>query len=274
MLGSERRYWEPAGVSGVRAPYRARTTSSVLQRVIGGAGHRQAGAGFMTVHFEGINRANDVQVAVPAFSEPVRTSFYSRVGKRLFDLVLIIAALPIVLPVVLAVAAALWLDGQSPFFRQKRVGRDGREFTIWKFRSMVEDADTLLQEHLQANPAALAEWHDHQKLKDDPRVTPIGRVLRKTSIDELPQLWNVVRGEMSIVGPRPMMPGQRRLYPGTAYYALLPGITGPWQVSARNECEFSARAKFDSQYGQSMSLGTDVQLIARTVGVVFQGTGY
>ena len=99
-------------------------------------------------------------------------------------------------------------------------------------------------------------------------------MLRKTSVDELPQLWNVVRGEVSIVGPRPMMPDQRRLYPGTAYYALLPGITGPWQVSERNESEFKARAKYDTRYGQTVSFFTDLQLMAQTVGVVFKGTGY
>lgn len=233
-----------------------------------------AGAGFMTVHFESIDRAKDVQVAVPSFTAPVRSGLYRRAGKRLFDLVLLIAALPIIFPVIALITLALVLDGQAPFFRQKRVGRDGREFTIWKFRTMVANADALLQDYLQNNPAAYEEWHNHQKLKDDPRVTRIGRVLRKTSVDELPQLWNVFRGEMSIVGPRPMMPEQRRLYPGAAYYAMLPGITGPWQVSARNECEFSARAKYDTQYGQSMSLFTDIRLIARTVGVVFKATGY
>lgn len=233
-----------------------------------------AGAGFMTVHFESIDRAEDVQIAVPSFTAPVRSGLYRRAGKRLFDLVLLLAALPIILPVIAVITLALVLDGQVPFFRQKRVGRDGREFTIWKFRTMVANADALLQEYLQKNPAAYEEWHNHQKLKDDPRVTRIGRVLRKTSVDELPQLWNVLRGEMSIVGPRPMMPEQRRLYPGAAYYAMLPGITGPWQVSARNECEFSARAKYDTQYGQSMSLLTDIRLIARTVGVVFKATGY
>lgn len=274
MLRSACRHWELTSVlwasahqgKGMR-PFRSATSNW-------GSRSFQTGAGFMTVHFESIDRSKDVQVAVASFSGPVRAGFYSRMGKRLFDLTLLLAALPIIVPVVALIMVALILDGQSPFFRQKRVGRDGREFTIWKFRTMVKDADVRLQEYLQDNPTAYDEWHNHQKLKDDPRVTRIGRLLRKTSVDELPQLWNVLVGEMSIVGPRPMMPDQRRMYPGSAYYALLPGITGPWQVSARNECEFSARAKYDTSYGQSMSLMTDAGLIARTVGVVFKATGY
>ncbi|MEL6642567.1 MAG: sugar transferase [Pseudomonadota bacterium] len=228
----------------------------------------------MTVHFENIDRAKDMQVGVPTFNTPVRAGFYGRFGKRLFDVALILIALPIIVPVVGIIALLILMTGQAPFFRQKRVGRDGREFTIWKFRTMVDDADARLEEYLEANPVAYAEWHNHQKLKNDPRVTAIGRVLRKTSVDELPQLWNVFRGEMSIVGPRPMMPDQRRLYPGTVYYALLPGITGPWQVSERNESEFKARAKYDTQYGQRVSLLTDIQLMAQTVGTVFKATGY
>lgn len=239
-----------------------------------GSRPHSAGAGFMTVHFESIDRAQNMQVAAPAFSAPVRAGVYSRIGKRLFDLSLIVAALPVIAPVISIIAAAIMLTGQAPFFKQKRVGRDGREFTIWKFRTMVDDADARLEDYLESNPVAYAEWHNHQKLKDDPRVTAIGRVLRKTSVDELPQLWNVFRGDMSIVGPRPMMPDQRRLYPGTAYYALRPGITGPWQVSERNESEFKARAKYDAQYGQNVSLLTDVQLMARTVGTVLKATGY
>ncbi|MEM9973266.1 MAG: sugar transferase [Pseudomonadota bacterium] len=228
----------------------------------------------MTVHFEGIDRADDFDVASGAFALPVRRSFYAHFGKRLLDTVLVLAALPIVVPVCIVIVFMLLREVQKPFFLQRRVGRDGRNFTIWKFRTMVDNADERLQEHLRQNAEARAEWYDRQKLKDDPRVTPFGRVLRKTSFDELPQLWNVLKGDMSLVGPRPMMPDQRRLYPGTSYYALLPGITGPWQVSARNESEFKARAKFDAEYGQSLSLATDVSLLARTIGVVIRATGY
>ncbi len=131
-----------------------------------------------------------------------------------------------------------------------------------------------LQAYLAQNPKARAEWDATQKLKDDPRVTRLGRLLRKTSIDELPQLWNVVRGEMSLVGPRPMMISQRALYPGTAYYSLRPGITGFWQVSERNDCEFAQRARFDAEYDSRVSFAVDLSILIRTVQVVCRATGY
>ena len=124
------------------------------------------------------------------------------------------------------------------------------------------------------NPEARLEWNSTQKLKADPRITRLGRLLRKTSMDELPQLWNVLIGDMSLVGPRPMMPSQRSLYNGTAYYALRPGITGPWQVSERNEVEFSQRAEFDREYEENVSLLTDLRLLVATTQVVIRGTGY
>ena len=228
----------------------------------------------MTVHFDAVREADKLEHALPAFSKPVRKSLYSRFGKRAFDLALIVIALPIIVPTIAVITVLLLLDHQNPFFVQKRVGRDGREFKILKFRTMVENADDRLQEHLSDNPGALVEWRDHQKLKNDPRVTLIGRALRKTSLDEIPQLWNVVRGEMSLVGPRPMMPDQRHLYPGVAYYALCPGITGPWQVSERNSSAFSARATYDTIYGQEISLWADLRILFQTVGVVLRGTGY
>jgi lipopolysaccharide/colanic/teichoic acid biosynthesis glycosyltransferase len=157
---------------------------------------------------------------------------------------------------------------------QKRVGRNGRIFKMWKLRSMVPNADALLQSYLATNPAARAEWDRDQKLRHDPRITRIGHLIRKTSIDELPQLWNVFVGDMSLVGPRPMMPCQQEIYPGTAYYALRPGITGFWQTSARNESSFSERAGFDTDYLSKLSLLTDLKILMRTVRVVVHGTGY
>jgi lipopolysaccharide/colanic/teichoic acid biosynthesis glycosyltransferase len=139
---------------------------------------------------------------------------------------------------------------------------------------MVHDADARREDHLAQHPAARAGWNRTQKLRNDPRITPIGRVLRKSSLDELPQLWNVLKGEMSLVGPRPMMPSQAGLYPGTAYYALRPGITGSWQVSARNESSFADRARFDADYDQRISLATDLLILLATVRVVLRGTGH
>ncbi len=139
---------------------------------------------------------------------------------------------------------------------------------------MVEDADIRLKEYLDANPEAKAEWELTQKLKNDPRITSTGHFMRKTSLDELPQLWNVLRGDMSMVGPRPMMLEQAQLYPGADYYHLRPGVTGLWQISDRNDSTFAARATFDAQYVAGLSFKGDISIIAKTVGVVLRCTGY
>ena len=166
--------------------------------------------------------------------------------KRALDVTLeLIAALPVLI-ILMVLAALISLDGGSPIYLQKRVGRSGRVFHMWKLRSMVMNADALLEQHLARDPALRREWNHTQKLRHDPRITRIGRIIRKTSLDELPQLWNVLRGDMSLVGPRPMMIDQQDLYPGTAYYALRPGITGFWQTSVRNESSFAERAGFDT----------------------------
>lgn len=202
-----------------------------------------------------------------------RSPLYRDVFKRVFDTVLVLlAALPVLL-VLLPVAALVALDGASPLYFQKRVGRNGRVFYMWKLRSMVPNAHALLKAHLDANPEARAEWERDQKLKNDPRITRVGRIIRKTSLDELPQLVNVLFGDMSIVGPRPMMVEQQELYPGSAYYALRPGITGFWQISVRNESSFAERAKFDTKYLRKISLKTDIAVMLRTVKVVLKGTG-
>lgn len=195
--------------------------------------------------------------------------------KRLLDFSLTLLLLPIALPIVFAAAAGIFLcDGGAPFYRQQRVGRNGRIFTIIKLRTMVRDADACLQKYLSDHPEAAAEWEASQKLRDDPRITAAGRVLRKTSLDELPQLWNVLKGDMSLVGPRPIMVTQRDFYSGQAYYRLRPGITGNWQVSARNESEFVSRVHFDTTYDGELSLMTDLKILYRTVGVVIRATGH
>ena len=143
-----------------------------------------------------------------------------------------------------------------------------------KLRSMVPDAEAQLQAYLEQNPQAREEWNRTQKLKSDPRITRVGRFLRRSSLDELPQLWNVLKGDMSLIGPRPMMIDQVKLYPGDAYFSLRPGITGPWQVSERNETEFADRARFDSGYLKELSFRTDLNILVRTFGVVMRCTGY
>lgn len=199
---------------------------------------------------------------------------YKTFGKRLLDVALVVLASPAIVIVVALLAALVALDGSSPFYTQKRVGRGGRIYTMWKLRSMVPNADAKLEAYLATNPEARCEWNLTQKLKSDPRITRFGRLLRKSSLDELPQLWNVLKGDMSIVGPRPMMPCQRALYPGSDYYELRPGITGPWQVSARNESSFAQRAGFDTAYNRDLSLATDLRLILATVRVVLRATGH
>ncbi len=206
---------------------------------------------------------------------PRSPGFYRNWAKRFLDVAIILVSLPVVVPLMLLLVLAVALTTKSaPFYRQSRVGLHGAKFTMWKLRSMVPNADAALAHHLQANPAARAEWATTQKLKKDPRVTPIGRFLRRSSLDELPQLWNVLKGEMSLVGPRPMLPEQQVLYPGAAYYRMLPGITGLWQVSARNDSAFAERAFFDSRYDAKLSFVTDIRTLFATIRVVTQATGH
>ncbi|PLL10750.1 sugar transferase [Tabrizicola sp. TH137] len=199
---------------------------------------------------------------------------YRRFGKRALDIFFVLAAAPAVLLCVLVLALIIARDGGSPFFSQMRIGKDGRAYRMWKLRTMVTDADARLEAHLAIDPVAHDEWHRTQKLRNDPRITRFGRALRKTSLDELPQLWNVLKGDMSLVGPRPMLPCQQPLYPGSAYYRLRPGITGMWQVSSRNNSEFVERAAFDQEYERRLSFVTDMRLILATLVVVLQGTGH
>lgn len=208
-----------------------------------------------------------------AFTTNTSGSVYRTYFKRVLDLTLVsIAAIPVL--IILGVCALLVArDGGSPFYCQTRIGRFGKTFKMWKLRSMVTNAEKALEDHLAKDPAARAEWDRNQKLRHDPRITKVGAILRKTSLDELPQLWNVVKGEMSLVGPRPMMVEQQVLYPGSAYYALRPGLTGFWQVSVRNESSFAERANYDAEYLKKVSLVEDVKVIWKTVSVVTQGTG-
>jgi lipopolysaccharide/colanic/teichoic acid biosynthesis glycosyltransferase len=207
-----------------------------------------------------------------AGSREIRRSYL--IFKRVIDILVVLVSAPITLPLVALLAILIRLDGAKPFFCQERVGRNGRIFTFWKLRTMVSGADQLLEGILAASPAARDEWNTTQKLKSDPRITRLGRILRRTSADELPQLWNVLIGDMSLVGPRPMLPQQQSMYPGSAYFALRPGITGIWQISARNEGSFASRAYFDTRYANIMSLTVDISILIKTIGVVIRGTGW
>ncbi|SEW44238.1 Sugar transferase involved in LPS biosynthesis (colanic, teichoic acid) [Cognatiyoonia koreensis] len=208
--------------------------------------------------------------------EPKRSlqkMMYRAYGKRLLDLILVIGTAPVTVPVIALLAIAVLITGQSPFYVQQRIGLNGKIFLMFKLRTMLPNAEKRLELYLKDNPDARAEWDSKQKLLEDPRVTPIGNWLRKTSLDELPQLINVLNGSMSLVGPRPMMPEQKAQYKGAAYYRLRPGMTGLWQVSDRNDCEFTGRVRFDEIYGRMVSLTTDIRVLAQTVVVVIKGTG-
>lgn len=198
---------------------------------------------------------------------------YAAGFKRIFECTLVLAMAPLALLLLAPAAAAVALDGHGVLLRQTRVGKDGRRFHLLKLRTMVPDAEARLRRHLVADPAARRAWDRDQKLPNDPRITRAGRILRRYSLDELPQLWNVLRGEMALIGPRPMLEEQCRIYDGEAYFALRPGITGLWQVSARNDCSFARRARYDTEYFHRCSLALDLWICGQTLRVLCAGTG-
>ncbi|MDB5730314.1 MAG: UDP-phosphate galactose phosphotransferase [Variovorax sp.] len=173
---------------------------------------------------------------------------------------------------------AVWVGlsmGRPIHFWQNRLGQGGQRFRFYKFRSMVHNPDKVLEEFLSRNDAARAEWEVFQKLKSDPRITPVGKLIRRFSLDELPQFWNVLKGDMSLVGPRPCMERQRSLYgPHWDHYcSMRPGLTGLWQVSGRNGLPYSARVELDAYYVDHWSLALDLKILLMTVGVVLSAEG-
>ncbi|WP_340268417.1 sugar transferase [Sphingobium mellinum] len=199
------------------------------------------------------------------------------VVQRCMDLTLAMLCLLILWPVMLAAAIMVVMSGPGPvFYSQRRFGRDGVIFDCFKFRTMQVDADRLLRELLESSPAIKEIWKRDRKLRDDPRITYCGRFLRRYSIDELPQLFNVIRGEMSVVGPRPLATDEAHFYTDafSAYCSLKPGITGPWQVGGRNKITFEGRAQLDYEYARTKSVGQDIRILLKTIPVVLRGTGY
>jgi lipopolysaccharide/colanic/teichoic acid biosynthesis glycosyltransferase len=200
---------------------------------------------------------------------------YPRHLKRALDLALVLLTAPVTLPLIAIVWALVRLDGGPGFFGHIRIGRDGRAFSCWKIRTMHRDAPARLAALLQADPATARAWDKHGKLPVDPRITPLGRILRRLSIDELPQVWNVLRGDMSIVGPRPVTrPELDRYGPRQRYYlSCRPGITGLWQVSGRNRLTYDDRVALDQAYAERITLVSDLSVILRTVPTVLGLTG-
>ena len=190
-----------------------------------------------------------------------------RVVKRSADVVLVLCLCAVLLPVLLVIAAAVWLSSPGPIlFSHRRIRRHGEFFTMWKFRTMCINSGEVLERYLMAHPEARAEWRATHKLKCDPRVTRVGRFLRKTSLDELPQLWNVLNGTMSVVGPRPIVAAEVEKYGEHFwdYCAVKPGITGLWQVSGRSELSYEQRVDLDRRYAQNWSLTADAKILLRT----------
>ena len=195
-------------------------------------------------------------------------SFYRRWGKQVLDLALGIPLVLLFLPVMAAVAlAVLATSGQPVLYGSERLGRDGRRFRLWKFRTMVRDADQVLERWKESHPELAVEYARNFKLQNDPRITRIGRVLRKTALDELPQLWNVLCGEISLVGPRAYLAHELAPYPEVrdAVVSVRPGVTGPWQVEGRNKIPPLVRMRIDVEYVSDVRSTRDILYLLRTI---------
>ena len=202
-------------------------------------------------------------------------NWWGRRLKRSFDLVVSVALLMLLAPVFVVIALLVRRDGGPLFFGSERVGRDGLPFQCLKFRSMVPEAQQVLAQHLATHAAARVEWERFFKLTDDPRITPIGRMMRQSSLDELPQLFNVIRGEMSLVGPRPILPEEVPTYGDylRLYYMARPGITGLWQVCGRSTLAQAERVQLNAWYVRNWSLWTDIVILLKTVPATLRGSG-
>jgi len=197
-------------------------------------------------------------------------------SKRIFDVIIASITLIVFLPLFAFVVLLLKLTDPGPvIFRHIRVGQGGRRFACFKFRSMVLDSDKVLKTLLESDPAARKEWDRTQKLANDPRITPVGKFLRQSSLDELPQLINVIRGDMSLVGPRPIVPSELTRYGDklSLYLLARPGITGIWQVSGRNDCGYDRRIEMDANYVRNWRFSTDFVILLRTLGAVLARRG-
>ncbi|MHB8985407.1 MAG: undecaprenyl-phosphate galactose phosphotransferase WbaP [Eubacteriales bacterium] len=201
---------------------------------------------------------------------------YNMLLKRLFDLIVGICIFIFILPLMIVIAVAIKFDSPGPvLFGHRRIGRNGKQFICYKFRSMISNAQEILSDVLVKDPCLQSEWENNYKLKNDPRITGMGNFLRRTSLDELPQIFNVFKGEMSLVGPRPITETEVPYfdYHITDFYLVRPGITGYWQVSGRSEMDYPRRVELESWYVRNWSLWLDITLLIRTLAVVMGGRG-
>lgn len=200
-----------------------------------------------------------------------RSSSFSEVTKRAFDISAACVLCIFFFPFMLCVAGVIWFtDRQKILFGHERVGLNGRRFKCYKFRSMCLDADERLCEILRNDPLALEEWEASHKLTNDPRLTPVGFILRKTSLDELPQVWNVIKGDMSMVGPRPIVMDEAEHYGSHfgVYKSVRPGLTGSWQVNGRSDTTYEERVQLDVEYVENRTFWVDLKILVKTVMVV------
>lgn len=197
------------------------------------------------------------------------------IAKRILDVIGALVLGVVFAPLMVVIVFLMCRGGESVIYRHRRVGRGGQIFFCLKFRTMIPNADHVLRDMLESNPELQAEWMRDHKLRDDPRVTPVGRFLRRTSLDELPQLLNVLRGEMSLVGPRPVVREELLRYGRNVatYLAAKPGITGLWQVTGRNNTDYRRRVVLDAYYVRNQSLMLDLFILLKTTGVVLGGKG-
>jgi lipopolysaccharide/colanic/teichoic acid biosynthesis glycosyltransferase len=213
-----------------------------------------------------LNRANRVPSEL----------FRYRVIKRCADVLLVLISSPLILLVLGVVSAMVILSSPGPiFYSHRRIRKNGAFFSMWKFRTMCVNSAEVLEEYLAQHPEARAEWNNTHKLRNDPRITPIGSFLRRYSLDELPQLWNVLAGQMSLVGPRPIVAAEVEKYGNSfsCYCRVKPGLTGLWQVSGRSELSYDARVALDCEYVERWSLQKDAKILLKTFAAVVNQDG-
>lgn len=215
------------------------------------------------------------KLAARGADKPIASSNLRDVVIRTLDILGALAGLILAAPVMIVLALLITRDGGSSIFNQIRIGQQGRGFKCYKLRSMASDAEARLDALISSDAAAAAEWAENRKLKNDPRITPLGHFIRKTSLDELPQLWNVLKGDMSLVGPRPIVPDELAMYGKDAagYLSVRPGLTGLWQVSGRSDCDYATRVALDVEWTNTRTIASYLEIVFKTVPAVLAKDG-
>jgi Undecaprenyl-phosphate galactose phosphotransferase WbaP len=242
--------------------------------------HRHIRKIIVIAGFDGVNninvKAHDIAGTLGLEIQQNILGRWGRFIKRVMDVFLVLFGGLIAVPFMSLIALLIKIDSRGRiFYSQSRVGHYGKPIRVWKFRTMVENADQILYDYLKENPGLQAEWDKTHKLKGDPRITRVGNILRKLSLDELPQIWNILRGDMSLVGPRPIVTDEIHHYREKfeLYKYVLPGMTGLWQVSGRNNTTYEQRVNMDSYYVQNWSIWLDIYILIKTVWVVISRDG-